>query len=116
MKSKLAIATVILLGASAITSPVQADDDLWPLYGLTGLILIDSIYDHRDHYRYHDYDDRYRYRWDRHSYSRGHYDDWHDGWRDRERDRDRYDHGHDHHDNGHHDNGHHDDGHWYGAR
>ena len=76
MKSKVLIASAVLLGASiAVAAPVQAHDshhDLWPLYGLTGLILYDAYSSNHHHHKHHYYDDhrgRYRYRRD-YSYGR----------------------------------------------
>ena len=49
MNSKILLASSVLLGASLAVSPVQAsdDDDLWLLYGLTGIVLYER--GHHDH-------------------------------------------------------------------
>lgn len=67
MKSKTLLIGAVLLGASvAVATPVQAhDSDLWPLYGLTGLILLDS-YSHDHHHHKHHYYGGPRYRYERH--------------------------------------------------
>ncbi len=75
MKSKILIASAVLLGSSVVmAAPVQAhDNNLWPLYGLTGLILYDNITSHhhdRHKHRYYD-DHRGQYKHRRHhSYGR----------------------------------------------
>ncbi|MDJ0806289.1 MAG: hypothetical protein QNJ78_05590 [Gammaproteobacteria bacterium] len=77
MKSKVLIASAVLLGTSIATAaPVQAHSghDLWPLYGLTGLILYDSLSSHHHHHKHRYYDDnRGQYRHRRH-HSHGRYD------------------------------------------
>ncbi len=75
MKSKTLIISAVLLAASvAVAAPVQAHDrhtDLWPLYGLTGLILLDA-YSHDHHHHKHYYRDGPRYRHEyRRNYSYG---------------------------------------------
>lgn len=79
-KSKILIASAVLLGSSfAMAAPAQAHelpDPLWPLYGLTGIILHDATR-HHDHYKHRYYDDhrdQYRHR-RHHSYG---WDDRHD--------------------------------------
>jgi hypothetical protein len=64
MKSKLLlIGTVALATSMVFAAPVQAhDNDLWPLYGLTGLILLDSYSHNHRHHRHYYYDaPRYRH-------------------------------------------------------
>jgi hypothetical protein len=75
MKSKMLIISAVLLAASvAVAGPVQAhdrNDDLWPLYGLTGLILLDAYSrDHRHHRHYYYDGPRYRHEY-RRDYSYG---------------------------------------------
>ncbi|MEN8178253.1 MAG: hypothetical protein ABFS39_06480 [Pseudomonadota bacterium] len=64
MKSKVLIASAVLLGASvAVAAPAQAHDshnDLWPLLGLPGLILYDSLSSHHRDYQKHRYYDDHR--------------------------------------------------------
>jgi hypothetical protein len=76
MKSKMLLFGTALMAASvAVAAPVQAHDrynDLWPLYGLTGLILLDSYSDHHHHHKRHYYGGpRYRHEY-RRDYSYGH--------------------------------------------
>jgi len=93
MKSKLLLISAVVLAASvAVAAPVQAHDrygDLWPLYGMTGLILLDS-YSYNHHHHKHHYYDGPRYRHEHHrgySYGRpGKHRDRHDDHgRDRHR-------------------------------
>jgi len=76
MKSKLLlIGTVALAASVAVAAPVQAhDNDLWPLYGLTGLILLDAYsHEHHHHHRGYYYYDAPRYRHEhRRDYGYGH--------------------------------------------
>ena len=99
MNSKMLLAGSVLLGASLAVSTVQAsdDDDLWLLYGLTGIVLYDVVANNR----YRDHHDYYR---PRHHYYYN--DDW--GYRDYGHRRD-YSYGHrrHHHDKGHHKRRHH---------
>ena len=76
MKSKmLLIGAVAMVASVAVAAPVQAHDrhsDLWPLYGLTGLILLDS-YAHEHHHHKHYYYEGPRYRHEhRRDYRYGH--------------------------------------------
>jgi len=73
MKSKtLLIGAVALAASVAAAVPAQAhDNDLWPLYGLTGLILLDSYSHEHRHHRHHYYNGpRYRHEY-RRDYSYG---------------------------------------------
>ena len=58
MKSKtLLVSTLLLASSVVVAAPAQAHDsynDLWPLYGLTGLILLDSYSYHHHPHRYYD--------------------------------------------------------------
>lgn len=52
MKSKVLFLSAALIGASVAVSPAQAHDEYWPLYGLTGLLLIDAITDNHHHHNH----------------------------------------------------------------
>ena len=74
-KVKALLFSTVLAGASVgFTAPVQAHhdhDELWPYYGLLGLVLLNSYSSHH-HSKHHYYDNhRPHYRHRRH-HSRGH--------------------------------------------
>jgi hypothetical protein len=75
MKSKMLLTGALVLAASvAVAEPVRAHgshSDLWPLYGLTGLILLDA-YSHEHHHHKHHYYSEPGYRYERRHYSYGH--------------------------------------------
>ena len=87
MNTKVMLVSAILLGASVVVAPVQAHqnhNDLWPLHGLTGLILYDAYSSHHHHHKHRYYDgDRghYNYRYRRHHS---------DGFKHRSRDKHSY--------------------------
>jgi len=60
MNTRNMIAGIVLLSANLVVAPVQASDrhhDLWPLYGLTGLVLYDAHSNHHQNkHRYYDDD------------------------------------------------------------
>ncbi len=84
MKSKVLIASAVLLSASVVAAaPAQAHDDHWPLYALTGLALVGAYTSHHHnhghsghhhgHYAPRRYSSSYGYSsGHRHGSSRGH--------------------------------------------
>lgn len=73
MKSKVLIASVVLLGASvAVAAPAQAHDEHWPLYALTGLALVGAYSSHHHNHGHGHYGGhRGHYAPRRHSSSHG---------------------------------------------